>query len=387
MCTFVYYITSMAQKVLFLTSAHTCFDDRIYYHQAITLANEGFDVKITSLNSEVCDVKNSIEFECYQIIEESNSKKISVFIHSAVAFTPNIIICSEPIAVFAAKTYSRSHACTIIYDITEWYPSKKHISNLPMLKKIRVFSTLALINIVAGFKTDAFIFGEQSKKFPFSFLFFYKKQMVLPYFPDSTYIYYTKKQFTPQNITLCYTGRFSREDGIGYFFEAVAHWIRQNPDIQTHLLLIGAPKKQSDIAYFEALVTKYTFAHITIQKPVPFTQFTQSIAEADICFDLREINFEYTRCLPIKYFYYTACGKPVIYSNLKALRPYAHNQDFAHLVTPTDVDSICTILQNYVSNPALYNTHATLARKTFEHSYSWQTIAPQFISFITNCIS
>lgn len=376
----------MAYKVLFLTSAHTCFDDRIYYHQAITLSKQGFKVKITSLNSSQCEPIDAIEFECYEELHLSSSNKISRMIASAESFAPHVIICSEPIAIFAAKSYSGTHACSVVYDITEWYPSKKQIAHVSWLLKLPRIIKLACIHILAGFKSDAFIFGEQSKKFPLSTLFFYKKQMVLPYFPDSVYISYEPKIHNPREFTLCYTGRFSHEDGIGFFFEAVSRWVQMNSDISVNILLVGAPKKQSDIAYFNGLLARYTMLNVILHKPVPFTEFTKSIAHADICFDLREINFEYTRCLPIKYFYYIACGKPVLYSDLRALRPFAHNHACTHLVQPSDVAHICTILQQYLTQPQLLDTHSKIARETYEQYYTWQGIAPQFVSFIQSCI-
>ena len=114
---------------------------------------------------------------------------------------------------------------------------------------------------------------------------------------------------------------------------------------------------------YQNLLKKYQFKNIEIKKPTSFETFTQSYSEADICFDLREINLENHRCLPIKIFYYMASGKPFIYSNLNAIRNHFDTKNIGFLVEPTDYKKIVGIIDNYLSTPDLYNTHAKNAVK------------------------
>lgn len=374
----------MDKKIIFLTTAHTCFDDRIYYHQAISLAEKGYAVKIVSFCSDFNGMQNGVEFESYNIItSHSRNEKIEKFVSILSAYKPQVIICSEPLPVFAAKKFKKNSAkTTIVYDITEWYPSKKQLRTVTFPKKIAVFFSLLFINLLAGKKADAFIFGEDSKKFPFNLLFPKKPHIVLPYFPDEKYISYTKKEYNPHSITLCYTGRISKEDGIENFFTAIQLFIQRNPKIKVKILIIGAPKKQDDKAYFESLLQKFAFPNITIEPPKEYTEFTKSIAEADICFDLREINFEYNHCLPIKIFYYGACGKPVIYSDLKAIRKQISIDEFGFLVNPKDSIAIAEKIEFLVYHPIEYSKFSVQARNLFENTYNWQKISSSLFTFI-----
>jgi len=51
-----------------------------------------------------------------------------------------------------------------------------------------------------------------------------------------------------------------------------------------------------------------------------YSDFTGQINETDIFLDLRKVTFENNHSLPIKLFYYAALGRPVIFSDLKAVR-------------------------------------------------------------------
>lgn len=62
-------------KILFLTTAHRHDDDRIFYHQAKALKEQGYEVKICSLSSEFKGNVDGIEIESYAVLERSIHEK------------------------------------------------------------------------------------------------------------------------------------------------------------------------------------------------------------------------------------------------------------------------------------------------------------------------
>ena len=72
---------------------------------------------------------------------------------------------------------------------------------------------LAIANLWAGWRTDAFIFGEEDKAKPFRVLYPKKRYINLPYYPDLQYI----SARTPRSITkecrLLYAGPLTAEKG------------------------------------------------------------------------------------------------------------------------------------------------------------------------------
>ncbi|WPO91324.1 glycosyltransferase [Chryseobacterium sp. HR92] len=373
-------------KVLFLTTSHSYNDDRIFYHQAKALRDNGYEVKICSLYAEYKGVIDGIEIESYAILEESIEKKMETFHKVCDHFHPQTIICSEPLAVAASKKFVKEYHAGCIYDVTEWYPSMSMLGRYRFPAKIFQAVKFSLIQWYAGFLSTRLIFGETTKKFPLAYFFYFKKQMILPYYPDPVYISENIKSLEPNTITLCYTGQISKDKGIENFFNAIDQLRQKAPALDISILIIGSTVQRNDELYFSTLLKKYSFDNIEIRKSTAFERFTEAFADADICFDLREINFENDHSLPIKLFYFMGAGKPVIYSNLKGIRKHLGSLSFGSLVDPQNADAISEVILNYVRNPELYRLHALNARKEFEGKYNWSTIKESFVDFVKKSI-
>lgn len=369
-------------KVLFLTTSHSYNDDRIFYHQAKALRDNGYEVKICSLYADYKGYIEGIEIESFAILEESIETKMETFSKVCDTFHPDCIICSEPLAVVAVKKFVKEHKISCIYDVTEWYPSMSMLQNYRFPVKIFQGIKFSLIQLYAGFLSTHFIFGEATKKFPLAYFFGFKKQMILPYYPSSVYIDESIKELTPGSITLCFTGQISKDKGIRNFFKAIDLLRQKAPDVHIKILIIGAAIHESDDVYFRTLVKNYSFENIDIRKPAGFEQFTGAFAEADLCFDLREINFENNHSLPIKLFYFMGAGKPVIYSDLKGIREHMGELSFGSLVDPHDAEAISDIIVNYIRNQELYRSHTLNARKEFKEKYNWELIKDNFVDFV-----
>lgn len=369
-------------KVLFLTTAHRYNDDRIFYHQAKELLKQGFDVKICSLSSDFQGTIDGIQIQSYLVLDQSSKQKENIFLKICNDFQADCIICSEPLAVIAAGKFQKIKKSSIIYDITEWYPSFRMLQPYSLLLKPFHLIKFFLIQLYAGFLSTHFIFGEDSKKFPLAYLFPFKKSLMLPYYPDDIYIEKNIKPIEKNKITLCCTGRISKEDGIDNFFQAIDLVRQKKQDLEISILIVGAPKRDSDATHFNQLLEKYAWENISIVKPTSFETFTSSYSGADICFDLREKNFEYNNSLPIKLFYYAASGKPVIYTNLKAIRKHIYVSEFGYLVEPENSELIADLIINYIENPSLYHKHAQNARAIYEKKYNWNLIKQTFVDFV-----
>ena len=373
-------------RILFLTTSHRFEDDRIFHHQAKELTKQGYDLKISSLSTDFEGERDGISVKSKNILSATVNVKKAFFQDVINDFEPHCIIASEPLAVIAAKHYKSSGKSKILYDITEWYPSDRMLAVYSVFLRPLHYVKFSLIQLYAGFLSNGFIFGERSKRQPLALVFPFKPQILLPYFPDESLIFESVKELNPKEITLCYTGQFSEEKGIGNFFEAIDYLRKKKPELEIKILLVGGARKKKDEHYFQKLLSKYQFQNITISKPTSFESFTSSYADADICFDLRSLNFENHHCLPIKIFYYAASGKPVIYTDLKATRIHMDVSKFGYLVDPKDADTISDHILNYIKNPAIYSAHAQQARAEYEKSYNWNAIKDAFVDFIKKAI-
>ena len=371
-------------KILFLTTAHQYDDDRILHHQAKELISQGHKVKICSLSSNYLGEIEGVEIESQAILNESATGKLEYLRKLCARFNPDRIICSEPLAVIAAWLATRKSKAITVYDVTEWYPSTRMVATYPTLLKPFHALRFFLIQLFAGAVSDRYIFGEPSKKFPLSYIFPFKKKILLPYYPMKRYITEKINVLRRDSITLAYTGTFSKEKGIEHFFNAASELRTRRSSLKLNILLVGSAKGKEGEAYFDFILKKYHWENIQILPPVRLESFTESLTEADVCFDLRPITFENDHCLPIKIFYYAAAGKPVIYSNLKATRNAVDVGKFGWLVNPEDSAAIASHIESYLDSPNIYRKHALNARAAFQTKYNWDQIKASFTEFIVD---
>jgi glycosyltransferase involved in cell wall biosynthesis len=373
------------RTVAFLTSSHSPFDDRIFHHQAKSLAQSFKVVIISGAETRSATVEN------ISIVSDNNhglnrKKKIEFFKQSLNPFNPELIICSEPLPIIAALKYKKAvhQRVKIIYDITEWYPSKKNLEGLTAFQRIITFIKLLFVNLYASSRCDGFIFGEHYKSLPYRFLFGYKKWSLVSYYPDLKYINYQESELNPEKICLGYTGKISEEKGIRNFFAMATALKRKRPEIKAKLKIIGWCLDSTERNRFEKLCREAENIEIEILDKQAFETFSDQLHDVDILFDLRKLDFENNHCLAIKVFYYAACGKPVIYSEIKAIKRDIDVNKFGCFVDPTDSGLIADHIINYIEHPDLYRQHSQVARKLAEEKYNWGIIEARFVDYITN---
>lgn len=362
-------------KVVFVLTAHAADDDRVFYHQAVALEEVGISTHIVAFRT------NHILADKITILNPENttrSVRIQLIVAELNNSKPNVVIADTPTALRAATLYKQKadNTCKIIYDITEWYPSKKNLRNVSLFEKPLKYCILAAFNVSMSKKCDGFIFGENLKSKPYKFLFPRKKNIVLPYYPDIQYIKPIISNISPNVIKLLYAGPLTSEKGFFRVLEVARTFAISHPTINVVLNVISENCDKNDIVKPESL-------QIIYEKWLPFEKFCEKSSDSDLFFDFRDTDAENQRCLPIKLFYYMAMGKPVIYSNLKAIKDGCPEiETFGYMVNPDDIDSIVSIIDKYLDDKELYRTHSQIARKLFLEKYNWQNIKNDFVTFI-----
>ena len=95
-------------QISFLTSGHSPYDDWIFYNLAKTLSEKGYKVEIVSSKSSLKEIREGISINCFPDNELTKKAKIENFERYLISFDPDIVICSEPLPVMAAKRYKKN---------------------------------------------------------------------------------------------------------------------------------------------------------------------------------------------------------------------------------------------------------------------------------------
>jgi glycosyltransferase involved in cell wall biosynthesis len=350
-----------------------------------TLSEAGHSVEIISSKLFLKELAGGISLNCFDGENFTKKDKTEHFIELLSKFHPDIIICSEPLPIIAGKRYRKKSGgnAIVIYDITEWYPSQKNLAPYKSFLKPFIFLKLLAFNFIASCCTDAFIFGEFYKSQPYKFLFLNKPFAYLTYFPDLKYFEKTEPRPLYGELHLLYSGKISLEKGFGNFIGVVQKLSLGDPSLQVNLKIIGWYESENDRNECEPLMHILNKnVTIEIKGRVSFSEFISEIKETDIFLDLRKSNFETQRSLPVKLFHYTATGKPVIFTDLKAIRTDISIEKFGYLVKPEATDTIAEFICSYRRNQDLYLEHCRNAREMAEKKYNWQQISPALLKLI-----
>ncbi len=375
----------MNNKILFVNTGHLSQDDRTFYHQATSLIQNGYDVEIISSREKFTDEIDQIKINSFNDSQLGRKEKLIKLISQIETSKPTIIIADTPLAVFAAARYKKKYTSKIIYDITEWYPSKKNLLYNNGINKYLKFIILGLANYISGWKSDYFIFGEHFKALPFKILFFWKKNIGLPYYPNLNYIFQYPINKQENNFNITFSGAINADKGIISTVDAVVLSAKKCPNKTFNLRIIGQFYSETDRKFFEEITASIPLnLKISLQSIRPFREYCKIIGNTNLFLDLRKKDFENNMCLPIKLFYYLACGRPVIYSDLKSIKREIPNIDFGFLCNPNDIETISNHIIDYTNNHRLYNAHCNNALKISRSKFNWSLIENDFISFIKN---
>ncbi|MDR0832903.1 MAG: glycosyltransferase [Candidatus Symbiothrix sp.] len=337
-------------KVAFVLSVHLSDDERVWYQEAKSLSDAG------------CEV--------FVVTEDWKAQLLDI--------QPNVLICDHPGAIILAYQYKRhtTQPVRIIYDVTEWYPSKKYLRGASFLKTRLKFIALIAIVYCIAWLVDGFIFGEYYKARPFRCLFPWKKYVYLSYYADPQQITTYPFRDISKQCVLLYAGTLTKEKG----FDRVIH-VAQTAAIRfsdTRFTLRILSKEEREIE------SNLPNLEVQVLPFLPFPDFCAEIGKADIFLDLRSNDIENTHCLPIKLFYYMAAQRPVIYSNLRAIKKEVPEITQAGLlVNPNDINTIVSQIGRYIHDKTEYQRAGQLARQLTEAKYNWARIAPTFVQFIT----
>lgn len=374
-------------NIAFLTSDHLPLDDRIFYHLGLTLVSAGHKVEIISSKSNIVSVKEGISLHCFEGSSFTRDEKTIKFINILTSFQPAIIICSEPFTILAAHNYRKISTVkpTLIYDITEWFPSEKNLENLDFISKLIKIVKLTIVSIYSSSLADSFIFGEWYKSRPYRLLFPFRKFEYITYYPDLDFITLREPALIRGRLRLLYSGRISKKKGFKNFIDVLLKLAKLFPGMIFRIKLIGWYGNKKDEVECEDYLSGLP-SNISIERTgrLGFREYLNAINDSDIFTDFREISLETNLCLPIKLFYFIALGRPVIHSDLVAVRKYFSSGNFGFLTDPGDTENIVNIISRYINDNELYKEHCTNARIISEEKYNWEKIKMQLVKFISS---
>lgn len=358
------------KRVAIITSGHQTFDDRIFWKFGKSLSDI-YDVRIITSLEKIETTKDNIQLIGF-IDYKSSWEKIDKFLNYLNDFKPDLVICEEPMTVFAARKLRRlNNNVKIVLDVTEWYPENVSFK-LKGFKKVHTYLGLSILNFISSNLCDWIIIGERGKKRRYDIIAPLKNKTIIGYYPILEYFKYAPPKKIEDKITLCYAGVITFERGIIQLINASILIAKRHPKLKVELVIAGKFSYDDEENQFRKLVDTQNEVKITFKRWIDYDKISDLIKDADICFDLRKRNFIYRNSLPIKIFEYMACGKPFIYSDINPIRKELKKIECGFLVDPNDKMEIVKIIELYIADTSLLLSHSEKARQLIEKDKNWE---------------
>ena len=175
----------------------------------------------------------------------------------------------------------------------------------------------------------------------------------------------------PPGFTICYVGYVSKMRGLGVLVEVAGRLRDQIPGLR--VILTGTAKPADRRWLADAAARAGIEQHIVYLGSVSSDRVIDTVRRADVCVYPFPRRPELDCVYPVKVFEYMALAKPVVASDLTAMRRIIRNGENGLLVEPDDIDSWVAALLAVYRDSALREKLGASARASVQ-SFDWRAI-------------
>jgi glycosyltransferase involved in cell wall biosynthesis len=364
-------------RVCMITTDHSFLDTRIFYKEALSLKNAGYDVWVIGKSGSE-ERKNIQEIEIIGLKKGrgllANPILWMVLAKEASKVDAAIYHCHEPESFLVALYLRFFKGKTIIYDIHEFYLDIMRVARKPL----KIFLAFMLFLVEPLFCKYACAIITADEGISRRYARFNNNVVSIFNFPISGIFDRNDLQSQGERyngrFTVVYVGGMNKDRGILECIKAVHQASIYHPDIK--LQLIGGFKSPE----FENACLEYIDRHqlhdkVELLGPIPHHNVPKYIAASDIGIALyhptkRLIKTSY----PIKLFEYMICGKPVIVSDLPGMKKVVEEARCGLLVNPMDIESVSRALIYAVEHPEELSAMGRRGKEAVNTRYNWESM-------------
>jgi glycosyltransferase involved in cell wall biosynthesis len=183
-------------------------------------------------------------------------------------------------------------------------------------------------------------------------------------------------------FTVAYAGHLYAWKGVDVLLEAVARLA------DVRCLIIGGQEKEPDLARLRTLTSRLGIeSRVTFEGLLPPSAVPHALVRADVLALPNPASAISTHSTsPLKLFEYMAAGKPIVASNLPAIREVLTDERNALLVTPGDPEALAAGIRRLADDAGLRGRLADAALAAVAE-YSWDRRAERLEALFTEVLA
>lgn len=385
------------KRICFLADSHSLYDDRIYWKEALSMKNHGFDVYylLAGESNQSGTTKEGIH---YTIINKDSGhgsrlvnflfKKFhpgglfSQMFHHAQKINASVYhIHDLKVNRIGKKLKALPHAPKIVYDVHEPYPENiiDYNSSKGLIGVLnRWYSVHARRMEKERAKDyDLIITTEENLQQRFQNYFPGKPVEIIYNYTDFPQL--TKMSNSPEKeYDAIYTGGITKLRGAIKILEAVNLIVKKREGFK--MLFLGSYFPIGLKKEMESFITDHKLQnHVEIRNWVPYTDVADYYLKSRIGLGIFLPIPTHRIILQIKIFEYMNFGLPVVGSNFGHIHDIITRHQCGISVDPEDPHDIAGALQMLLSDDGYRSVLSQNAMQAVEHHYKWEFMEKKLV--------
>ena len=368
-----------SSKVLVLSTVHAAGDTRIFVKQAMSLADNGFQVEVVFWgdgDSEIVeDYENGLRKIVFPRPNSGSSllKRIKTIWHAlkyGMASDADVIIVHDP-ELIPVGVFLEGEGKRVVYDAHEDLPAQfLHKKHLPIW--MRFFGRW--MSFLFVFAADKILSGTLCAT-PTIQERYRRRSCLVRNYPRLDEIEFKEGRQDDAFEKVVYIGALSEARGILELVEAISE-----VDTDCRLTLAGKWERDSFRQKCEAADTRGRVDYVGVLER---GAVANTLAESGLGIVVLQSSPAYMEALPVKLFEYMASGLPVIASDFPIWREIVDGADCGLLVEPGQISQLAGAIDEVLGDLEAARKMGENGRKAVEEQYCWAQEEKGFVAFVS----
>lgn len=372
---------NQGRKVAILSVVHQALDNRVFYREARTLAEAGYEVTLIAVHDRD-EVKDGVRIRALPRVPRSRRPLLwRAIARMAVETDADIFHIHDPELLMVTPWLRRKTGRPTIYDIHEANADFIAVKDyLPALIRRPLAGIFRRLEPLLAKGESGLIFADDA--IAADFVRFDGPKVTLFNFPGDDLIAAGATAIARRDRrepVVLYLGGLEPNRGARVMIAAFDEVLARMPEAR--LLIVGhfmPPDLEAEVLS-DAIARGIAHA-ITITGRVPFEQIGQYLQRASVGWVTWQAAPKNQKNIPTKLFEYMAFGLPVISSDLPSTRLFVEPGINGLLVDAADPSAHAAALLQLLNTPYEAAAMRRAGRRLVESRYNWDAMAPKLLS-------
>ncbi len=373
---------SRKRKVAILSVVHQALDNRVFYREARTLADAGYDVTLIAVHDRD-EIKDGVRIRGLPRVPRSRRPLLWRAIgRMAVETGADIYHIHDPELLMVTPWLRRTTGRPTVYDIHEANADFIAVKDyLPALVRRPLAGVFRRLEPRLARGESGLIFADDA--IAADFAGFTGPKVTLFNFPGADLISNGALAIAAgerRRPVALYLGGLERNRGASMMNAAFAQVVAQMPEAQLWIVGHFMPAELEAEIRADAMARGIDHA-VTITGRVPFERIDEYLRDAAVGWVTWQALPKNQKNIPTKLFEYMAFGLPVVSSDLPSTRLFIEPGVNGLLVDAADPSAHAAALLRLLGDPESAGAMGRAGRRQIEARYHWDAMAPKMLAF------